>query len=97
MTRSELIALLASGQKQLDANDMEMAVQLLLDAMRDSLAKGHRVEIRGFGSFSVSQRASRLAHNPKTGEQVQVPEKRVLHFKAGKALREQLNCQQDRA
>jgi integration host factor subunit beta len=60
----------------------------MLDAMTDALARGHRIEIRGFGSFSVTRRPPRVGRNPRSGEQVQIPEKLVPHFKPGKALRE---------
>lgn len=68
--------------------DADYAVKTILDAMGDALERGHRIEIRGFGSFSVSRRPPRLGRNPRSGESVQIPEKRVPHFKPGKALRE---------
>lgn len=88
MTRSDLVARLAERFPQLTQRDTEFAVRTVLDAMADALARGHRIEIRGFGSFSVSRRPPRVGRNPRSGEQVVVPEKRVPHFKAGKALRE---------
>lgn len=91
MTKSELIAALAASHKQLAASDIDLAVKTILDTMVESLAKGQRIEIRGFGSFSLSQRAPRIGRNPKTGEQVSVPGKRVPHFKAGKELRERVD------
>ena len=91
MTKSELIEALAASYPQLAVRDMDFAVKTMLDAMTDALANGQRIEIRGFGSFSLSQRAPRLGRNPKTGEQVQVPGKRVPHFKAGKELRERVD------
>jgi len=66
----------------------------MLDAMSEALVKGHRIEIRGFGSFAVTHRPARVGRNPRSGEQVQVPEKRVPHFKAGKALREAVDSGQ---
>ena len=91
MTKSELIEALAASYPQLAVRDMDFAVKTMLDAMTDALANGQRIEIRGFGSFSLSQRAPRLGRNPKTGEQVEVPGKRVPHFKAGKELRERVD------
>jgi integration host factor subunit beta len=85
--RSDLITDLSERFKQLPAKDTELAVKIILDAMADALAKGHRVEIRGFGSFSVTRRSPRVGRNPRNGEPVHVPEKRVPHFKTGKALR----------
>lgn len=88
MTRSELVAALASRFSHLPLRDAEVAVKTILDAMGDALEKGQRIEIRGFGSFSVNHRAPRLGRNPRTGEAVDIPPKRVPHFKPGKALRE---------
>ena len=88
MTRSDLVARLAERFGQLTQRDAEFAVKTILDAMSDALAKGHRIEIRGFGSFSTSRRPPRMGRNPRSGEQVQIPEKLVPHFKPGKALRE---------
>src|SRR6185369_15163362 len=91
MTRSDLVARLAERFSQLTQRDTEFAVKTILDAMTDALARGHRIEIRGFGSFSVSRRPPRIGRNPRSGESVQVPEKRVPHFKPGKALRESVD------
>ncbi|MDA8224602.1 MAG: integration host factor subunit beta [Betaproteobacteria bacterium] len=91
MTKSELIAQLAVRHPQLVATDAEMAVRTILDAVSRSLADGKRVEIRGFGSFSLNYRPPRIGRNPKTGEKVEVPEKYVPHFKAGKELRERVD------
>ena len=91
MTKSELIARLADRYPQLAAKDADYAVKTILDAMAQSLADGQRIEIRGFGSFSLSKRPPRIGRNPKSGEQVAVPEKRVPHFKAGKELRERVD------
>ncbi len=88
MTRSELITELAARFPQLTAKDTEIAVKEILDALGSSLAHGQRVEIRGFGSFSLNYRPPRLGRNPKSGEKVSVPEKWVPHFKAGKEMRE---------
>ncbi|MDY0071988.1 MAG: integration host factor subunit beta [Thauera sp.] len=91
MTKSELIAQLAERFPQLVAKDADYAVKTILDAMVDALARGDRIEIRGFGSFSLNYRPSRLGRNPKSGEKVEVPEKYVPHFKAGKELRERVD------
>ena len=91
MTKSELIERLAASQSQLTAKDMELAVKMILDQMADSLALGERIEIRGFGSFSLHYRAPRIGRNPKTGEQVALAGKYVPHFKPGKELRERVN------
>ena len=88
MTRSDLVARLAERFGQLTHRDTETAVKIVLDAMSDALARGHRIEIRGFGSFSINRRPPRVGRNPRSGEQVVVPEKLVPHFKPGKALRE---------
>ncbi len=88
MTRSDLVLRLAERFAQLTQRDTEFAVKTMLDAMSDALARGHRIEIRGFGSFSVSRRPPRVGRNPRSGAQVTIPEKLVPHFKPGKALRE---------
>ncbi len=91
MTKSELIARLAQRYPQLVAKDAEYAVKMILDAMTQSLLNGHRIEIRGFGSFGLNYRPPRTGRNPKSGEKVHVPEKYVPHFKAGKELRERVD------
>src|SRR5690349_11369129 len=88
MTRSDLVEELASRFSQLTQRDAEYAVKTILDAVSDALVRGHRIEIRGFGSFSVNRRPPRMGRNPRSGEAVHIPEKRVPHFKPGKALRE---------
>jgi len=88
MTRSDIVEELASRFSQLTQQDAEFAVKAILDAMNDALVRGQRIEIRGFGSFSVSHHAPRMGRNPRSGESVAIPEKRVPHFKQGKALRE---------
>ncbi|WP_397476165.1 integration host factor subunit beta [Pusillimonas sp.] len=97
MTKSELIALLASRYPQLAARDTDIAVKTILDAMTQALVNGQRIEIRGFGSFSLSMRSSRVGRNPKSGEKVLVPAKQVPHFKAGKELRERVDAAFDAA
>lgn len=91
MTKSELIARLAERFPQLVAKDADLSVKIILDAMSEALAKGDRIEIRGFGSFSLNYRPPRLGRNPKTGAKVEVPAKYVPHFKAGKELRERVD------
>ncbi len=91
MTRSELVEALASRFPQLVRADADMAVDHILGAIGRTLAQGHRVEIRGFGSFSLNYRPPRTGRNPKTGERVDVPGKFRPHFKAGKELRDRLN------
>jgi len=88
MTRSDLVEELANRFSQLTHRDAEFAVKAILDAMNDALVRGHRIEIRGFGSFSINRRPPRMGRNPRSGESVAIPEKRVPHFKPGKALRE---------
>lgn len=90
MTRSELIEKLSLRFEQLTVRDAELAVRVLLDAMAGSLCKGVRVEIRGFGSFSISYRPPREGRNPRSGKSVSVPAKWAPHFKAGKELRERV-------
>lgn len=91
ITKSEMIDILAAEQPQLAYRDVELAVKGLLDCMAAALAEGQRIEVRGFGSFSLHHRASRVGRNPKTGDAVVVPEKHVPHFKPGKELRERVD------
>ena len=96
MTKSELMirlaeSYLAASNTQLMAKDVEQSVKVLVDTMTRSLARGQRIEIRGFGSFDLNHRPARTGRNPKTGEEVAVPEKYVPHFKPGKELRERVD------
>lgn len=91
MTRSDLIQQLALSQPQLTSKDVELAVRTILDAMSHTMAKGERVEIRGFGSFGINYRPARKGRNPKTGVTVLVPAKYAPHFKPGKELRERVD------
>ncbi|MDF2181503.1 integration host factor subunit beta [Neptuniibacter sp. CAU 1671] len=91
MTKSELIEVLVDRHSQLSVKDIELAVKTMLDHMTESLSQGDRIEIRGFGSFSLHYRAPRVGRNPKTGESVELDSKYVPHFKPGKELREQVN------
>lgn len=91
MTKSELIARLAERYPQLVAKDADYAVKTVIDAMVEALSTGQRIEIRGFGSFALNRRPPRIGRNPKSGDKIMVPEKRVPHFKPGKALRERVD------
>ena len=91
MTKSELIDRLAQRQTYLSHKDVELAVKLLLENICQSLSQDERIEIRGFGSFSLHHRPPRIGRNPKTGEPVSIPPKRVPHFKPGKEMRERVN------
>lgn len=91
MTKSELIEAIAARQTQLSTKDVELAVKTILDHMSESLSSGGRIEIRGFGSFSLHYREPRRGRNPKTGDTVQLDGKYVPHFKPGKELRERVN------
>lgn len=91
MTKSELIARLAELNPHLYHRDVERIVTTVFDEIGAALARGQRVELRGFGAFSIKQREARVGRNPRTGESVQVAEKVVPFFKTGKQLRERLN------
>ena len=91
MIRSELIARLAELHPQLQIKDAELGVKVILDALSNTLSKGGRAEIRGFGSFGLNFHPSRQGRNPKTGVKVKVPAKYVPHFKAGKELRKRVD------
>jgi len=91
MTKSELIARLAARNPHLYQRDVERIVATVFDEISKALAGGHRVELRGFGAFSVKNRPARTGRNPRTGESVEVEEKWVPFFKTGKELRERLN------
>ncbi len=91
MTKSELIAELASANPHLLSRDIELIVSTVFDEITAALSRGARVELRGFGAFTVKQRDARTGRNPRTGEAVAVDEKVVPFFKAGKELRERVN------
>jgi integration host factor subunit beta len=91
MTKSELIERLADKMRQVPSKDMESSIKEMLEQMAQTLQKGERIEIRGFGSFSLHYRAPRVGRNPKTGETVKLEGKYVPHFKPGKELRERVN------
>lgn len=91
MIRSELIQMIADENPHLYQRDVERIVNTVFEEMTDAMARGDRVELRGFGAFSVKQRDARLGRNPRTGEKVEVEEKHVPFFKTGKLLRDRLN------
>jgi integration host factor subunit beta len=91
MTKSELIQALAQDNPHLYHRDVERIVSTVFDEISDALARGDRVELRGFGAFSVKERAARVGRNPRTGQSVTVPEKYVPFFKSGKELRQRVN------
>lgn len=91
MIKSELIAFLAEKNPHLYLRDVERIVTTIFDEISDAMARGDRVELRGFGAFSTKERAARVGRNPRTGEAVQVDKKYVPYFKCGKELRERLN------
>jgi integration host factor subunit beta len=91
MTKSELINVLANKNSHLSLKDVDFSVNSLLEQMAESLAKGERIEVRGFGSFTLHHRKSRIGRNPKTGESVSLPPKYAPHFKPGKELKERVN------
>lgn len=97
MTKSELIEALIHRQAHLGPADVEMAVKNLLEQMSGALSKQERIEIRGFGSFSLHFRPPRVGRNPKTGHQVRLAGKHVPHFKPGKELRDRVNVKSDTA
>jgi len=91
LTRSELIDRLAARQTMLTLKDVELSVKTMVEHLSETLSDGERIEIRGFGSFSLHYRAPRLGRNPKTGESVHLEGKRSPHFKPGKELRDRVN------
>ena len=91
MTKSQLIQTLANANPHLYLRDIERIVNAIFDEITEALAAGNRVELRGFGTFSLRQRGARTGRNPRTGESVSVPEKALPFFKTGKELRDRLN------
>ncbi len=92
MTKSELIEIIAANQQHLSHRDVEYAIKTMIEHMVQTMANGDRIEIRGFGSFSLHYRPPRMGRNPKTGEPVPLEGKYVPHFKPGKDLRERVNA-----
>ena len=95
MTKSELIEIITAKQKHLPAKDVELALKQILEIMSDALSAGDRIEIRGFGSFSLHFRPPRQGRNPKTGDRVDVPAKRIPYFKPGKELKDLINGEEE--
>ena len=95
MNRSDFVQLLSDRFSQLIQRDAETAVSTFLEAMNSAMVREHRIELRGFGSFSVIHRASRMGRNPRSGAPVEIPEERAPHFKPGKALREAVDWPAD--
>jgi len=91
MTKSVLIEKISEKVGSLTRKQTEIVVETVFDTMKEALSKGDKIEIRGFGNFRLKNRKQRIARKTKTGEKVEVPGKRVLHFKAGKGLREAMN------
>lgn len=91
MTKSVLIEKVTEKIGTLTRKQTEIVIDTVFDSIKEAILKGEKIEIRGFGNFKPKIRKPRLARNPKTGEKVEVPGKRVLHFKVGKALREAMN------
>ncbi|MBT0653659.1 integration host factor subunit beta [Geomobilimonas luticola] len=91
MTKSELVEKIVEANSVLTRKESELVVNLVFDAMSAALKKGEKVEIRGFGSFTIRERGPREARNPKSGEVVRIPAKRTPFFKTGKDLRERVN------
>ena len=90
INKKELIEIIANEQDQLPYKDIELSVKTIIESMINSLKKGKRIEIRGFGSFSLRYRKSRIGRNPKSGESVNIDERYVPHFKPGKDLKEKV-------
>jgi integration host factor subunit beta len=95
MTKSEFIEVIACEQSHLAYRDVELAVKCMIEQMSHALSTGDRIEIRGFGSFSLHYRPPRMGRNPKTGDSVALSGKYVPHFKPGKELRERVNAKYD--
>ncbi len=91
MTKSELIERVSAEVKTFSKKDVEIIVDSLFDSMSESLSRGEKVEIRGFGSFKIKEREGRQGRNPKSGENIYIEAKRVPFFKAGKEIRERIN------
>lgn len=95
MTKSELIEALVRQQPHLAQKDVELAVKCIIEKMNQALSSGERIEIRGFGSFSLHLRPPRMGRNPKTGESVALAKKYVPHFKPGKELRDRVDASRE--
>lgn len=93
MTKSELVALICEKRPNVSKKDIELVVNTIFKSMKLALIRGERIEIRGFGSFTVKHRDERVGRNPKTGDPVHIPAKRVPFFTVGKELRERVNLE----
>ena len=91
INKKDLIELISKNQNQLPQRDIDLAIKTIINSMLDSLASGKRIEIRGFGSFALRYRKSRIGRNPKSGETVEIAERYVPHFKPGKKLKQKVN------
>lgn len=94
MTRSALIEKVSERVEGLTLKQTEIVVETVFESIKEALQRGEKIEIRGFGNFRLKERLPRKARNPKTGESVDVPQKKAVRFKAGKALREALNAEE---
>ena len=92
MTRSELVEKIAAKMPNLTIRDIDRIVSVIFDKMSESLAKGYRIELRGFGAFSLHKRNPRIAMNPKNKQKVSVPARNIIHFKTGKELHDMMNA-----
>ena len=95
MVKSELVQVLKEKLPELQQRDVELAVNCILAQMSDAIAKGDRIEVRGFGSFDLHHRAPRIGRNPKTGESLSLPAKVAVHFKPGKEMRDRVDAARD--
>ena len=95
MVKSELVQVLKEKLPELQQRDVELAVNCILAQMADAIAKGERIEVRGFGGFDLHHRDPRIGRNPKTGESVSLPAKVAVHFKPGKDLKDRVNAARD--
>ena len=95
MIKSELVQVLKEKLPELQQRDVELALNCILEQMSDTIAKGERIEVRGFGSFDLRHRASRIGRNPKSGESLSLPAKVRVHFKPGKEMRDRVDAARD--
>ena len=91
INKKDLVELISKDQDQLPQRDIDLAIKTIINSMLESLASGKRIEIRGFGSFALRYRKSRIGRNPKSGESVEIAERYVPHFKPGKKLKQKVN------
>jgi integration host factor subunit beta len=96
MTKSELIAVISAKLPEMEFQNTELAINCILTHMANVLEKGERIEVRGFGSFNLHHHSPRLSRNPKTGEPLHIPVKPIIHFKAGKQMRDRVNASHGR-